>query len=224
MLIAGRERTGGAGLAALLSGGNTMNRISRARTGLVVLALAAAAAAPAVADEAADVAAMKAATERFQNVDVALAEGYIADPTGMCVTAPMEGQPAEAGAMGIHYFRPDLLGITAVAPRVDGTGTNTDFLNPSVLVYEPQADGTMALVAVESLVFKAAWDAANAAPPSFDGHPYVQMVDDPATPADEAHGFMPHYELHAWVYRENARGTFMPFNPAATCEHAAMKM
>jgi hypothetical protein len=201
-----------------------MHFLSTALTGLSVLALGVMALVPqpASADEAADIAAIKAATERFQDVNVALAEGYMADPTGMCVTAAMEGQPAERGAMGIHYFRPDLLGITAVAPRVDGTGTNTDFMNPSVLVYEPQADGAMRLVAVESLVFKAAWDAANAAPPSFGGHTYVTMVDDPATPADEAHGFMPHYELHLWAFAENANGPFEPFNPAATCAHAPM--
>jgi branched-chain amino acid transport system substrate-binding protein len=34
---------------------------------------------------------IKAASERFTDVNVALAEGYIPDPTGMCVTAEMEG-------------------------------------------------------------------------------------------------------------------------------------
>jgi hypothetical protein len=200
-----------------------MNLISSALTGLSVLALGVMALAqPASADEAADIAAIKAATERFQDVNVALAEGYMPDPSGMCVTAAMEGQPAENGAMGIHYFRPDLLGITAVEPRVDGNGTNTDFNNPSVLVYEPQADGSMKLVAVESLVFKAAWDAANAEPPKFGNYTYVTMVDDPATEADEAHGFMPHYELHLWAYLDNPKGAFVPFNPAATCDHAPM--
>lgn len=202
-----------------------MNLISSALTGLSVLALGVIAMTPpAAADEAADLAAIKAATMRFEDVNVALAEGYIPDPTGMCVTAEMEGQPAEMGAMGIHYFRPDLLGITAVEPRVDGTGTHTDFNTPSVLVYEPQMDGSLQLVAVESLVWKAAWDAANAEPPKFGAYEYVEMIDDPATPADEAHGFMPHYELHAWVYRENANGAFVPFNPAATCEHGKMAM
>jgi hypothetical protein len=41
------------------------------------------------------VAEIKAANERFTDVNVALAEGYIPDPTGACVTAEMEGQPAE---------------------------------------------------------------------------------------------------------------------------------
>src|SRR5687768_2518516 len=77
---------------------------------------------------------VRAATERFQDVKVALAEGYIRDPSDMCETAEMMGRPASAGAMGVHYFRPDLLGITTPPnPRVDGTGTHTDFRAPSVL-------------------------------------------------------------------------------------------
>lgn len=163
---------------------------------------------------------IKAASERFTDVNVALAEGYIPDPTGACVTAEMEGQPAEKGAMGIHYFRPDLLGITATQPRVDGTGTHTDFLKPGVLIYEPQADGSLELVAVENLAFEKSWkEAGNGGPPSFEGHDWVHMVNDPATEVDEAHGFQPHYELHAWVFRDNPNGLFEPFNPAVTCEH-----
>ncbi len=47
------------------------------------------------------------------------------------------------------------------------------------------------------------------------------MVDNLVTPVDEAHGFAPHYELHAWVHRENPAGVFSPFNTAATCAHHA---
>jgi hypothetical protein len=167
------------------------------------------------------VAEIRAASERFTDVNVALKEGYIPDPSGMCITAEMEGQPAEKGAMGIHYFRPDMLGIRATEPRVDGTGTHTDFLNPSVVIYEPQADGSLELVAVENLVFMEGWKAAgNAAPPSSYGHEWVAMINDPATDVDEAHGFQPHYELHAWVFRDNPNGPFEPFNPKATCEHS----
>jgi hypothetical protein len=165
------------------------------------------------------VAEIKAASERFTDVKMALAEGYIPDPTGACVTAEMEGQPAEKGAMGIHYFRPDLLGITATQPRVDGTGTHTDYLNPGVLIYEPQADGSLELVAVENLVFEKSWKTGNDAPPNSFGFDWYHMVNDPTTEVDEAHGFQPHYELHAWVFRDNPNGPFEPFNPASTCEH-----
>src|SRR5262245_47710494 len=56
---------------------------------------------------------VRTATERFRNVNVALAEGYIRDPFDLCDSAEMMGKPAHLGAMGIHYFRPDLVGVSA---------------------------------------------------------------------------------------------------------------
>lgn len=164
---------------------------------------------------------VRAATERFRDVSVALAEGYLRDPGNLCDTAPMMGLPAELGGMGIHFFRPDLLGITEPpSPRVTGTGTHTDFLQPAILIYDPHADGSLQLVAVENLVFKDAWHAAgHTEPPSFHGIVYDTMEDDPATEIDEAHMFEPHYDRHIWLYRENPSGVFAPFNPAVTCEH-----
>lgn len=182
-------------------------------------------AAPAAAEEPAEapeIAALRPIAERYADVAVALADGYIPDPSGMCVTAAMEGLPPEAGGMGIHYLRPDLLGITATAPRVAGTGTHTDFSQPGILIYEPQADGSLQLVAIENLVWAAGMQAAGVTEtPSFLGNEYVHMLDDPATEADEAHGFEEHYELHVWIPRENPTGMFTPFNPAVTCDHAA---
>ena len=161
------------------------------------------------------------ATERFRDVKVALAEGYVRDPMNMCDTAEMMGRPAALGAMGIHFFRPDLLGITAPPnPRVSGSGTHTDFSKPAVLIYEPQADGSLALVAVENLVFQKAWHAAgNRKPPSFHGVAWDSMVDDPATTIDEAHMFEPHYDRHVWIWRDNPNGMFAQFNPNVSCKH-----
>ncbi|MFW6089048.1 MAG: hypothetical protein ACODAB_04790 [Gemmatimonadota bacterium] len=165
--------------------------------------------------------AVAAATERFKDVNVALAEGFIRDPMNICETAEMLGRPANLGVMGVHYFRPDRLMITATEPLVDGTSLHTDFLEPSILIYEPQADGSLELVAVENLVFKQAWEAAgNPEPPTFQGAEYNLMVDDPATPEiDEAHQFAPHHDLHVWLYRDNPNGMFAQFNPAVSCEH-----
>lgn len=162
---------------------------------------------------------VKEATARFQDVNVALAEGYIPDPMDLCDTADMMGRPSDEGAMGIHYFRPDLLGITATEPRVSGLGVHTDFLHPAILIYEPQADASLELVALENLVFKASWDSLNAEPPSFHGVPFDLMADEPSTAIDEAHMFEPHYDLHVWIYRENPNGIFAQFNPAVSCEH-----
>jgi len=162
---------------------------------------------------------VRAAAERYRDVDVAIAEGYTTD--NKCVTAEMLGFSAEQGAMGLHYVRRDLLGLPdKPAWRVSGTGTYTDFSKPAMLVYEPQADGSLELVAVENLVFKQAWEAAgNRQPPSFRGTPYLLLEDKPGTALDEAHNYEPHYELHAWVFRDNPLGTFAPFNPNVTCRH-----
>ncbi|HEX4932208.1 MAG TPA: hypothetical protein VFV33_03460, partial [Gemmatimonadaceae bacterium] len=164
---------------------------------------------------------VRKATERFRDVRVALAEGYIRDPGNICDNAEIMGRPAELGAMGIHFFRPDLLGITGPpSPRVNGTGTHTDFNQPSILIYEPQRDGSLALVAVENLVFIKAWEqAGHTAPPSFHGVPWDRMQDDPATAVDEAHMFEPHYDRHVWLYRDNPKGIFAQFNPKVSCRY-----
>lgn len=170
----------------------------------------------------ASLAQIRAAVQKYKDVKAALADGYIPDPAGMCETAQIMGKPAELGAMGVHYFRPDLLGITAPPnPRVDGTGTYTDFHKPAVLLYEPEADGSMQLIGVENLVFEKAWKAAgHQQPPSFHGIPFDHMVDDPTTKIDEAHGFMPHYDRHVWVIRDNPNGVFAQYNPNVTCKYA----
>jgi hypothetical protein len=166
---------------------------------------------------------VRRATERFRDVKIALAEGYIRDPANMCDTADMMGLPPDKGAMGIHYFRPDMLGITSPPnPRVNGNGIHIDFKKPAILLYEPQADGSLELIGVENLVFAKAWkDAGHDAPPSFHGVAYDTMIDNPATPLDEAHNFEPHHDRHVWLYRENPNGVFTPFNPRVTCKHHA---
>jgi hypothetical protein len=174
---------------------------------------------PEAGPSAEEVAAIEAATAKYGDVSVALAEGYVLHP--LCVVAETEGQPAQLGGMGYHYFRPDLLGITAEQPRVDGNGTHTDWLQPAILLYEPQADGSLELTAIENLVWAKAWhEAGNEGPPEFHGQQYYYMIDNPETPVDEAHGFEPHYELHWWLYRENPAGAFMPFNVAVNCANA----
>ncbi|WP_325481639.1 hypothetical protein [Piscinibacter sp.] len=169
-------------------------------------------------DMAKDLAGIRQATQRFRDINVALSEGYVIAPPGHCVDAQAEGEPRQLGAMGVHVVRPDLLGITAMSPRVNGVGINTDFTRPTVLVYEPASNGRYELVAVENLIFAEAWHAAgNPKRPEFHGNEYYKVIDNPLTPVDEAHGFEPHYELHIWLYRENPAGMFMPFNVRVKC-------
>ena len=194
----------------------------RLKIGAAVLAAVVSIAAPATIAGSGEpsLAEVREATERFQDVKVAEAEGYVRDPMNICDTADMMGRPASLGAMGIHFFRPDLLGISGPpSPRVDGTGTHTDFRKPAILIYEPQSDGSLKLVAVENLVFQKSWHAAgNKRPPSFHGVEYDTMQDDPATKIDEAHMFEPHYDRHVWLYRDNPNGVFAQFNPKVSCK------
>ena len=166
---------------------------------------------------------VKALAEKYRDVSVAKAEGYTTD--NKCTTAVMLGFPAEMGDMGLHYVRRDLLGLPPKpAPpgsgRVHGTGTYTDFRKPAMLVYEPQPDGSLQLVAVENLVFASAWhNKFGKDAPAFRGEPYVLLEDKAETKVDEAHGWEPHYELHAWVFRDNPNGMHSEFNPRVTCRY-----
>jgi hypothetical protein len=190
-----------------------------ATTSLSLLAFNATPSAGSSASAEPSLAEVRVATERFRDVNVALAEGYVRDPGNVCDDATLMGRSASLGAMGIHFFRPDLLGITGPPnPRVSGTGTHTDFRKPAILIYEPQQDGSLELVAVENLVFVDAWKkAGNTAAPSYQGVEYDLMRDDPATKVDEAHMFEPHWDRHVWLYRENPNGVFAQFNPNANC-------
>ena len=165
---------------------------------------------------------VRAITEKYRDANVPKAEGFTTD--NKCVTAAVLGHPAAMGAMGLHYVRRDLLGLPPKpsppgSGRVSGTGTHTDFGQPAMLVYEPQADGSLQLVAIENLVFKDAWHANTAPPPTFHGRTYPLLEDNSATPLDEAHGWEPHYEQHLWVFRDNPNGAYSPFNPNVTCRH-----
>lgn len=184
------------------------------------LALVTPSAEPMDAETAAAIEAIRSATAKYADPEVALGEGYVRDPGNLCISAPEEGLPVQLGGMGVHFFRPDLLQITAMGPRVAGASTYTDFTQPSVLVYFPDETGALKLGAVENLVFEGAWKAAgNVGPPEFHGRQYWHRIDNPLTAdVDEAHMFEPHYELHIWLHEGNPSGMFSPYNPAVSCD------
>ena len=156
--------------------------------------------------------AVRAATERYRDVRVALADGYVSEKA--CIAMP------GAGAMGVHFVHPRRMGLVMTGGRIDGTDTEIDPTQPELLIYEPQRDGSMELVAVEYYTSQKAWGAGPQ--PTFYGVPFNDMHDDPATPdVDEGHGFTPHYDLHVWLYRENPRGTFAQWNPNVSCAAAS---
>lgn len=162
---------------------------------------------------------VRAATTKYQDVAVAEADGYVRDPLDICETPYSLGVFENLGVMGVHYLRQDLLGVGAEGSRLDATGVHTSFLEPSVLVYEPQPDSTLALVAVANVVSASAWEAAGERePPSFGGQPFEYVPMNPGT------GYAAHYDLHVWLYRDNPSGLFARYNPAVSCEHHLFNM
>lgn len=144
----------------------------------------------------------RAATAKYHDESVAIADGYVA--TSIC-------QSSSIGAMGLHYSNPRLLGVIPGSSPLNGTDAVIDPARPEIVLYEPQADGTKRLVAVEYVVFRSAWDAVHSEPPTLAGIPF-----DPRF-GSNAHGISDHYELHLWLWRENPLGMFMPYNPNVSC-------
>ncbi len=192
--------------------------VAIAAVGLAALALPSTATAH---DVAAEIEKVRLATKKYNDVKVALAEGYILAPPGDCVTAAKEGLPPKWGAMGIHYINPKMLKISATQPRVDGDSTHTDFMHPAILLYAPRADGSLALVGVENLVFLNAWHAAgNRAPPKFAGRIWSTVADNSRTVHDEAHRFEPHHDQHVYFKRNtDPNNQLNPFSPSVSCKH-----
>ncbi len=192
--------------------------VAIAAMGLVTLAVPN----PALAhDVAAEIEKIRLANVRFSDVKAAKAAGFIPAPPGDCVDAAHEGLPAHLGGMGIHYINPKMLKITQGQPRVDGKSTHTDFMNPAILLYETQADGSLKLVGVENLVFMHPWQkTGNHAPPMFAGRVWNTMADNASTPEDEAHRFEPHHDQHVYFKKmANPKDQLMPFSPNVTCKH-----
>ncbi|PZS33156.1 MAG: hypothetical protein DLM58_08365 [Pseudonocardiales bacterium] len=144
---------------------------------------------------------VRAATAEYLHLKSAIAHGYgeLKDAAHIaCIDKP------GVGGMGIHYANPDLIG-----------DPNENARTPELLVYEPLSDGRMRLVAVEYVVFQAAWKAAgHQKPPSLFGQEFE------LTPFPNRYGLDAFYELHAWIWKHNPRGIFDDWNPRVSCAYA----
>lgn len=143
-------------------------------------------------------AAVRAATSSYHTLSVATAHKYalLKDKNGVaCIANP------GVGAMGIHYVNGDLVG----AGRVDA-------LNPQALVYEPEENGRLRLVAVEYVVFQQQWDATRRSPPMLFGQRFM------LTPDGNRYGLPAFYSLHAWIWKHNPSGMFSMWNPRVDCD------
>jgi hypothetical protein len=148
-----------------------------------------------------DLAAARAATARFHNLDAAEAAGHtvlVADTAGLtCIAEP------GMGAMGFHYLDPTLL---------DGSISATA---PELLVYAPGPNGQLRLVALEYLVLKADWDAAHGGPDAAAPSLFGQTFN--FTPTGNRFGLPDFYSLHAWIWDPNPSGMFVMWNPRVNC-------
>ena len=143
----------------------------------------------------------KPATARFHDLDTAIAAGYsfrLPELGGKtCIAQPGRG------AMGVHMVNGSLL------------DAELDASAPEALVYEPRNDGSLKLVALEYVVFRADWErehGVGAAPPSMFGRTF-DFTDEP-----NRYGLPPFYALHAWIWKPNPSGLLEPWNPRVECD------
>jgi hypothetical protein len=130
---------------------------------------------------------LRQATAKFHDIDAAARAGW-ADEITPCMELP------GTGGMGYHY------GNTTLFDAVP-----QEFA-PELLVYEPQKNGRLRLVAVEYIVPFTAWTAAS--PPSLHGIDFHR---------NETFGL---WVLHAWVWKNNPAGMFADWNPEVSCTFA----
>jgi hypothetical protein len=150
--------------------------------------------------------AMRAALSKYEDPYVAVRDLYLS--TVGCVHydgTKMEGHmDYPKGAMGIHFVN-----LTIQGPP--------DPAKPNVLIYEPLGKGKLKLVAAEWLVpLSVAKER-----PVLLGQPFQGPMEghEPLIPQ----GFH-HYDLHAWLFKDNPLGMFTPTNPDVSCEHAEFSL
>jgi len=155
--------------------------------------------------------AVRRSTAPFQNLATAAAAGYtVWSPDPMAANATCASDPQ--GKMGYHLVNTGLRG----SPADPGAGDPViDPNRPEMLLFEKRPDGSMRLVGVEYLVFKAAWDRAHpgGAPPTVFGEPLPLSRHTFVAGGPE----IDHYELHVWLHSTNPNGIMHPWNPTITC-------
>lgn len=124
------------------------------------------------------------ATAQFREFETASKAGYTTQYPAGCAQSP-------DGAQGFHYMNKAL---------VDG---KVDLLHPELVMYEPQADGSLQLIGVDYVVPFTEWKSPT--PPSLLGVSFMR---------NEPLGV---WALHIWAWRSNPSGAFAMWNPNARC-------
>ena len=143
---------------------------------------------------------VREATEKFRSLARAEAKGYGQPPA----PAPLHeciSSLDNTGAMGFHFINGGLL---------DG---KLSMRHPEVLVYAPNEDGKLRLVALEYVIFQSDWYAHHAAGtmPKLFGQMFM------ATGFPNRYAIPAFFSLHVWLYKHNPAGMFAPFNPNVSC-------
>lgn len=179
-----------------MNAGHIAGAVALAFAGLTITAPSAA-----VAEEPnkADIEAMRSALAKYKDPYVAIRDLYLS--TVGCVhydgTKTAGHMEYPKGGMGIHFVN-----LTVQGPL--------DPLKPNVLIYEP-VGGKLELVAAEWLVPTSV----SKERPVLLGQPFQGPMEghEPLIPQ----GFV-HYDLHAWLFKDNPNGMFSPTNPDVSCE------
>jgi hypothetical protein len=141
------------------------------------------------------------ATEQYQNAPPG---GY--SPALGCVSG------SDHGAMGVHYVNGMFNGETLLS------NGQLDPTKPQAMIYEPQANGEMKLVAVEFIIFASALPPGAA--PEVDGH-LMLYVEGPSTARPNAspnrYGLPGFFELHVWAWKDNPQGPYVDWNNHVSC-------
>jgi hypothetical protein len=160
-----------------------MRRVAQLLTGIALLA----GCSDATSSQNKDLQTLRNVTSPFRTFDAAIAAGWSAK-----ITSCMADQTA--GGMGFHY------GNTAL---IDGS-VQVD--KPELLLYEPQADGTEQLVAVEYIIPYTA-HARSDAPPVLFGQEFSQ------------NDTFQLWGLHVWAWKTNPSGLYASWNPQVNCNN-----
>ena len=144
--------------------------------------------------------ALRKAMEKYQDYKVAVRDLYLS--TVGCVHYAGEKIPGHMeyakGAMGVHFVN-----LTIKGPP--------DPMKPNVLIYEPVGK-KLKLVAVEWLV---PLTPDTKEPPKLFGQTFMGPMEghEPLIPKEFVH-----YDLHAWLFKDNPLGMFAPTNPKVSCK------
>jgi hypothetical protein len=139
---------------------------------------------------------VRASTERFKDVKVAMAEGY-ALQFG-CVSGPDEG------AMGLHYVNGNIVNSGVIDPT-----------RPQIVIYEAMPDGSLKLIGADFLVIADAWNKSHSGPPELMGQ-FFHLFEAP-----NRFGLPAFYTLHVWAWKQNPKGAFVNWHPNVSCESFA---